>query len=667
ERAIPSSNIDLHYAHCSRNLVKCKICDEMVPRKYAEEHYSSTHAPVSCSLCNETMEREILPVHTGEKCPKRIVTCDYCEFPLPVIDLFEHQEVCGNRTELCHFCNKYIRLREKVAHDATCNGVPTEIHRASQEAERDRRRPPPPPAQDFTTRRLILKLKMATFELYRRSTIGMCLTETLDEMVSNGVLTPELAIQVLVQFDKSMTEALDSQVKSKVTIKGHLHTYRFCDNVWTFIVQDAIFKYDEIQENVGQVKIVACDSKLLTQKWFVPSFYPPGTTVYKKTALRTPFVKVKDDGAGNGKCLLNEMSHMDEVEKSLRHRYPCSSAFFPKLSPTRSRKKNNFSNIYAMLLKETHSEMVGEKSCSIRYLGKEVPAWIRFPASIVLPFGVFEKVLSEDINKEVAKKLAFLREDVDKGDISKLKTIQETVMQMKAPRRMSIEVRKKMKNSRIPWPRGSGDDTWNRFWQAIKKVWASKWNERAYINCRRTNMSHDKQCIGILIQEYIRPDYSFLTYTNHPVSRDSSEIYTEIVKGSVETLVGTSLGRAMSSVTKKSDLQSPTITGYPNKSTGFYTKNKRSIIFRPDFISENTNAYTGNGIYDSLSMENKEEAVLDYSKDPMVNDLRFQALIHSKIAETAKTIEDVYGCAQDIEGVVQDGEVYVLQCKPLIL
>ena len=30
----------------------------------------------------------------------------------------------------------------------------------------------------------------------------MCLTETLDEMVSNGILSPELAIQVLVQFDK---------------------------------------------------------------------------------------------------------------------------------------------------------------------------------------------------------------------------------------------------------------------------------------------------------------------------------------------------------------------------------------------------------------------------------------------------------------------------------
>ncbi|XP_022867132.1 transcription initiation factor IIA subunit 2 [Olea europaea var. sylvestris] len=106
---------------------------------------------------------------------------------------------------------------------------------------------------------------MATFELYRRSTIGMCLTETLDEMVSSGVLSPELAIQVLVQFDKSMTEALENRVKSKVSIKGHLHTYRFCDNVWTFILQDVHLKSEDFQENVGHMKIVACDSKLLTQ------------------------------------------------------------------------------------------------------------------------------------------------------------------------------------------------------------------------------------------------------------------------------------------------------------------------------------------------------------------------------------------------------------------
>jgi len=50
-------------------------------------------AQVSCSLCNETMERDILDIHKGENCPQRIVTCEFCEFPLPAIDLAEHQVV----------------------------------------------------------------------------------------------------------------------------------------------------------------------------------------------------------------------------------------------------------------------------------------------------------------------------------------------------------------------------------------------------------------------------------------------------------------------------------------------------------------------------------------------------------------------------------------------
>ncbi|KAG8377400.1 hypothetical protein BUALT_Bualt08G0029100 [Buddleja alternifolia] len=132
DRAIPSLNIDLHFAHCSRNLEKCKVCGDMIPRKFAEEHFLSTHAPVACSLCSETMNRDILDVHKGENCPQRMVTCEYCEFPLPAIDLLEHQEVCGNRTDLCHMCRKYIRLREMHGHESRCNGVVNNIAESSR-------------------------------------------------------------------------------------------------------------------------------------------------------------------------------------------------------------------------------------------------------------------------------------------------------------------------------------------------------------------------------------------------------------------------------------------------------------------------------------------------------------------------------------------------------
>ncbi|XP_058084151.1 transcription initiation factor IIA subunit 2 isoform X1 [Magnolia sinica] len=97
---------------------------------------------------------------------------------------------------------------------------------------------------------------MATFELYRRSTIGMCLTETLDEMVSNGTLSPELAIQVLVQFDKSMTEALETQVKSKVTIKMRwLTSLRFCSPTNFYI---AVWEIGCVWRSTQMVILLSC-------------------------------------------------------------------------------------------------------------------------------------------------------------------------------------------------------------------------------------------------------------------------------------------------------------------------------------------------------------------------------------------------------------------------
>mmetsp|Transcript_12651 Transcript_12651/g.17296 ORF Transcript_12651/g.17296 Transcript_12651/m.17296 type:complete len:101 (+) Transcript_12651:250-552(+) len=97
--------------------------------------------------------------------------------------------------------------------------------------------------------------------------MGSTLTDALDEMVTNSTLHPKLAMSVLSQYDKSMNEALTNRVRSKVQFKGHLHTYRFCDNVWTFILEGAEFKSTlpgaatELVK-VDKVKIVACDGKV---------------------------------------------------------------------------------------------------------------------------------------------------------------------------------------------------------------------------------------------------------------------------------------------------------------------------------------------------------------------------------------------------------------------
>ncbi|KAH7952137.1 hypothetical protein HPB52_019190 [Rhipicephalus sanguineus] len=103
-----------------------------------------------------------------------------------------------------------------------------------------------------------------SYQLYRNTTLGNTLQESLDELIQCGQITPHLALKVLLQFDKAINNALANRVKTRLTFKaGHLSTYRFCDNVWTFVLKDVEFR--EVQELVkaDKVKIVACDGKNL--------------------------------------------------------------------------------------------------------------------------------------------------------------------------------------------------------------------------------------------------------------------------------------------------------------------------------------------------------------------------------------------------------------------
>jgi len=43
---------------------------------------------------------------------------------------------------------------------------------------------------------------MAHYELYRRSSLGMALTDTLDELIQDGHIDPQIAMKVLAQVRK---------------------------------------------------------------------------------------------------------------------------------------------------------------------------------------------------------------------------------------------------------------------------------------------------------------------------------------------------------------------------------------------------------------------------------------------------------------------------------
>ncbi|XP_043188576.1 uncharacterized protein LOC122363407 isoform X2 [Amphibalanus amphitrite] len=57
-------------------------------------------------------------------------------------------------------------------------------------------------------------------QLYRNTTIGHCLQESLDELMQYDQLPPALAMKVLLQFDKAISAALANRVKSRLSFKA---------------------------------------------------------------------------------------------------------------------------------------------------------------------------------------------------------------------------------------------------------------------------------------------------------------------------------------------------------------------------------------------------------------------------------------------------------------
>ncbi|KAJ3191433.1 Transcription initiation factor IIA small chain (TFIIA 13.5 kDa subunit) [Irineochytrium annulatum] len=98
-------------------------------------------------------------------------------------------------------------------------------------------------------------------QLYRRSSIGIALTDALDEMIQEGQMDPQVAMKVLSQFDASVADALHQKVRSKAQIKGHLNFYNSCDDVWVFVVDKPNLRFENESVTPDKVKIVACTTK----------------------------------------------------------------------------------------------------------------------------------------------------------------------------------------------------------------------------------------------------------------------------------------------------------------------------------------------------------------------------------------------------------------------
>jgi alpha-glucan,water dikinase len=301
-------------------------------------------------------------------------------------------------------------------------------------------------------------------------------------------------------------------------------------------------------------------------------------------------------------------------------------------------------------------EVVGGKANNLNGLRGRLPDWIHLPASVALPFGAFERALQEEGNREMRREYEALVAAAEQDPAEVLARVRELVRGMAPPRELReslLEAWQRVGLPRVPWEQA---------WSAIRRVWASKWNERAYLSRRARRIPHDSLRMAVLVQQVVPADYAYVIHTANPLTGNRGEVYAEVVLGLGETLVGNYPGRALGFVCRKADLALELLS-YPGKSLGLYG---RGVIFRSDSNGEDLEGFAGAGLYDSFLAEEPEHRLLDYRNEKLVWDPNFRDELLRSIARVGLEVEKALGSPQDIEGAVAGGQLYVVQTRPQV-
>lgn len=345
-----------------------------------------------------------------------------------------------------------------------------------------------------------------------------------------------------------------------------------------------------------------------------------------------------------------------------------------KARPLKSLSKVEWAGKYAVPLSAFKAGLVGAKSLNTRILREQlaagqVPSWVGLPQSLAIPFGSFEACLYDPLNEKVAQELKARVSSIDvssqpRADAT-LEACQAAVRRLVCPLKLQEQILAEMEAAGMPAvPKEA--HRWQAAWSAIVGVWASQWNVRAFLSCRNAGIRHDTLRMAVLCQRIIPADYAFVIHTTNPATEDPTELYAEVVCGLGEVLVGNFPGRALSFSAKKvpaaaGEQLQPRLLGFPSKSVKLVVE--PTFIFRSDSNGEDLEGFAGAGLYESIPMDTPQESFVDYSSEPLVNDAKFRENILRKIAEVGVAVEKALGSAQDIEGVVMGGEVFVVQTR----
>ena len=166
----------------------------------------------------------------------------------------------------------------------------------------------------------------------------------------------------------------------------------------------------------------------------------------------------------------------------------------------------------------------------------------------------------------------------------------------------------------------------------VKECWASLFSQRAIYYRERKNFPHDAVDIAVVIQEMVDAQKSGVMFTSHP-STGEDRIIIEAAWGLGEAVVSGTVSPD-NYVYDRDDAELEELT----------IADKKVQMIKDE--------ETGETVEVEVEEERRNARVL---KDKEIDEL----------VELGKRVEDHYGTPQDVEWAIVDGEVFMLQSRPI--
>lgn len=281
-------------------------------------------------------------------------------------------------------------------------------------------------------------------------------------------------------------------------------------------------------------------------------------------------------------------------------------------------------NYFVSIIDKDYTNLIGSKGKNLRILSKigfDVP-----PAFCIISKAYERFVDNTNLRKIIHETL----QDDQLGFKDKSRKITNLILEPSIPEeiRTELEAHDFFKRPNLKWTVRSSsnledlDNTsfaglydsylnlkdLDDIFTAIKKCWASLWNERAIIYRENNNLNHEKATMAVIIQEMVYSQYAGVVFTKNPRSENQDEMFLEYCEGLGERLV------------------SGKITPYSCKI------DKSSLTIH------------------HLKMPDRKKFADD--------DIR-------KLSKLALKVEDHFGSPQDIEWAFDGQIIYLLQTRPI--